>query len=109
MYPEHSKHDVANFVPKGVGLEEYEIWLFDAWGNLIWYSNEIDDNGRPTGFWNGNYTGKSILNNEGNGTSVQQDVYVWKVRAQFRNGVVWSGNDFQNKKNMPTGTLTVIR
>ncbi len=54
------------FIGVGEGIKEYEMWIFDRWGNLIYHTDDIN---KP---WDGTVQGKS-------GTVCQQDVYVWKV------------------------------
>jgi len=42
----------------------------------------------------------------------QQDVYVWKITAVFRDGSVWKNEDIGDHKGMPElkwGTITLIR
>jgi gliding motility-associated-like protein len=55
------------FIPITVGIdpENYELWIFDRWGNLIWYTNDLDEG------WDGRVQGHSEI--------VQQDTYVWKI------------------------------
>lgn len=52
----------------GIGIIEYELWVFDRWGENIFYSNDINSG------WNGK--------KHGQGNIVQQDVYVWKVKLK---------------------------
>ncbi|HRP52742.1 MAG TPA: PKD domain-containing protein, partial [Fluviicola sp.] len=99
MYPGHPDFEVANFVPKGVGLKEFELLIYDDWGNLIWSTSDLDADGRPTGYWDGTY----------NGEPVQQDAYVWKATAIFKNTEVWVGKEYPKGKIKRSGTVTVIR
>ena len=100
LYPNHSNPEVANFVPKGVGMIEYHIEIFDTFGNVIWESKSIDDEGKPTGSWDGTY----------NGVPVEQDVYVWKIQAKFKDNSSWEGREFEDETELfKTGTVTVIR
>lgn len=99
MYPGHAAFEVANFIPKGVGLSFYHIGIYDDWGNLIWESSDLDDDGRPTGYWDGTL----------NGVPVQQDSYVWKVEATYLNNTVWEGKTYPDGKIKRSGTVTVIR
>jgi PKD repeat protein len=99
MYPGHNTFEVANFIPKGVGLKAYQIWVYDAWGNLMWYSDKIDADGRPTEYWDGTFDGKIL----------PQDVYVWKVEAIFTDETSWKGKEYPNGKYSSSGTLTIIR
>jgi PKD repeat protein len=99
IYPDHPSFGVANFLPKGVGLATYEVLIYDDWGNLIWESHAIDADGRPTEAWNGKF----------NGEPVQQDAYVWKINATFKDTKVWRGKEYEGGKFRKSGTVTVIR
>lgn len=63
------------FFPKGEGIDEnkFEMWIFDRWGNLIWYTQRW-------GFgWDGKANGGSQI--------AQEDVYVWKIKLYDRAGM----------------------
>ncbi|MGQ0828039.1 MAG: gliding motility-associated C-terminal domain-containing protein, partial [Bacteroidota bacterium] len=58
------------FTPKGTGIDinDYELWIFDRWGNLIW----------QTETWGQEWDGRA-----NNGDDVAQiDTYVWKVHVR---------------------------
>lgn len=99
MYPDHSDFEVSHFVPKGVGLKTLLVQIYDDWGNLIWESNALDVNGRPTEAWDGTYKGQPV----------QQDAYVWKVIATFLDESVWEGKEYSDGIYRQAGTVTVIR
>ena len=99
MYPGHTSYEVSHFVPKGVGLKEFELLIYDDWGNLIWQTTALDANGRPTEAWDGTFEGEPV----------QQDAYVWKVTAIFIDESVWEGKEYKEKKFKKAGTVTVIR
>lgn len=71
------------FHPVYSGIVQYQLWIFNRWGELIFVSNDINIG------WDGYYKG----------SLVQQDVYVWKVKAVTVSGTVI--ND--------AGDLTLIR
>ncbi len=53
------------FMAATEGIEEFEAYIFDRWGNMLYtWTNENDG-------WNGMYRGDLV----------QEDVYVWKIRA----------------------------
>lgn len=54
-------NDVFN--GKGIGIIEYELWIYDRWGEKIFYSNDLSIG------WNG------FVKNQ----LAQEDVYVWLV------------------------------
>ncbi len=73
------------FTGMGIGIEKYEMWIFDRWGANIYYSNDI------TKGWNGTMNGKT--------KEVQQDVYVWKVKIK----------DVFEKNHDYVGHVTLLR
>lgn len=99
MSPGHTDFEVANFVPKGVGMKEFELLIYDDWGNLIWSTTALDADGRPTEHWDGTYRGEPV----------QQDAYVWKASATFKNANVWEGKEYPKGRIKRSGTVTVIR
>lgn len=74
------------FTGAGIGIKKFELWIFDRWGNLIYYTDDIN---KP---WDGKVMGKS-------GEICQQDVYVWKARV----------NDIFDKKHNYIGHVTLIK
>jgi len=59
------------FIGYGTNISEFEMWIFDRWGNNIYHCNDLNE---P---WNGS------VNNGVNGEkTAQQDVYVWKVHLK---------------------------
>jgi len=50
----------------GIGIDTYEMWIFDRWGDDIFYTNAIYNG------WNG-----STKNND-----TKQDVYTWKIKLK---------------------------
>lgn len=77
------------FFGKGIGILEYEIWLFDRWGNLIWNCHQIGkstdydgpgQDGMPASCkWDGTVVKGGADMNGNSGLRTQEDVYVWKV------------------------------
>ncbi len=75
------------FIPVCVGIDpdRYEFWVFDRWGNLIFYTDDINEK------WDGKVLGHSDL--------CQVDTYVWKVRCV----------DVLDKKHNLIGHVNLIR
>jgi PKD repeat protein len=96
--PDNSNFEVSHFLPKGVGLKEYRITIWDAWGNLLWESTALID-GRPSEAWDGTFEGKPL----------PQDAYVWKVEAVFLDDLLWQGMFYDNGFYRQSGTVTIIR
>jgi hypothetical protein len=69
---------------------------------MLWSSTLLDATGAPLESWDGTYNEKPC----------QQDVYVWKITAIFRDGSVWYNTDVGEHEGMPEvvyGTITLIR
>lgn len=81
--PTNAAHGVRLFEPKGVNIQSFEIWIYDVWGNLVWYDtwNYDTDEGTALSQWDGMY----------NGTLLQSNTYIWKIEAYFRDGRKWEG------------------
>ena len=73
------------FFVKGIGLdvEEFDIYVFNRWGEIIWEGHN------PNAFWDGTVDGKVV----------QQDVYVWKLFTR----------DLNNRSINLTGHVTLVK
>ncbi len=96
--PEQGIGDVRLFRPKGVGLKEYHMQVFSAYGELLWESRELEE-GQPAQGWDGTV----------NGQIQPQDVYVWKCFAIFEDGTVWRGEKDKNGNYKTMGSLILLR
>ena len=96
LYPESGDIGSSVFLPKGKSLIEYNLQIYDKFGNLLWENDEISEiDGSPKIGWDGT----------SNGQLLPKGTYVWKIYAKFINGP-WNGVDGNNKK---TGTVYLIR
>ncbi|MDP1747275.1 MAG: gliding motility-associated C-terminal domain-containing protein, partial [Bacteroidota bacterium] len=74
-----------SFSPKGVFIKEYEMMIFDRWGNLIFFSDDINKG------WDGKIN---------RGTEIAlQDVYVYSIRVI----------DFKKEEYLYKGIVTLLR
>ncbi len=89
------------FLPAGHSIEKYHLQIFDEWGNIIFESTSIDENGIPNEPWHGRHAKK--------GTELPMGAYVWKIDATFNDGTKWKGKDYGNNIRKPYGTVTLIR
>ena len=80
-------------------MKEYHLRIFDEWGNVIFESTSIDENGIPNEPWDGKHAKK--------GTDLPMGAYVWKIDATFNDGTKWGEKD--NNSKLPYGTVTLIR
>ncbi len=60
------------FFPLTADVIEYDLKIFNSWGEIIFSTNDVNQG------WDGYYQG--VL--------VHEDVYVWSVRSKYRNGIV---------------------
>jgi len=56
------------FYAVGINILEFEMYIFDRWGEQIFYSDNINKH------WDGKAKGGSEI--------AQQDVYIWKVNVK---------------------------
>ncbi len=77
------------FKGEGIGINNstYNMWVFDRWGMMIYYTSDINK------AWDGHMRG-----NEG-APVLQEDVYVWKVKF----------NDFMGQLHEYHGTVTLLK
>lgn len=80
--PAVADEGVSRFQPKGIGLYEYKITVFDNWGTCVWKSEQLEA-GQPAEWWDGTF----------NGTPLPGGLYKWKVSALFKDGTVREGRD----------------
>ncbi len=73
------------FTGTGVGIEKYEMWIYNRWGTMIYYTDDIN---KP---WTGKIQGKS--------EEAQQDIYTWKVELK----------DVFSKKHNYVGHVTLLK
>ena len=75
------------FFPQGIGLDDkkFEMFIFDRWGNLIYYTTDMHKG------WDGKA-------NQGNNVA-QQDVYVWKIMV----------TDIMGDKHQFIGHVTLVK
>jgi gliding motility-associated-like protein len=82
---EDGLNDVFIPVTVGVNPDKYEFWVFDRWGNLIFYTDELDEG------WDGKVLGSDKL--------CQIDTYVWKIKC----------TDVLDKRHDLIGHVNLIR
>mgnify|MGYP003846338147 FL=1 len=97
--PEFGPPEVRQFKPRGIGIAEYHIYIYDTWGNLLWESDKLSKS-EPAEGWDG----KDL-----DGNTMPQDTYVWKATATFLNGRIWPGKIYSNGQVKRYGTVTLIR
>ncbi len=97
--PEQGIGDVRLFKPAGIGLKEYKIQVFSPYGQILWESNKLTDEGKPAEAWDGTYQGKML----------PQDVYVWKAWGMFGDGTVWPGEKRDDGNYKTIGSVILLR
>lgn len=73
------------FFAKGENMHDFHMLIYDRWGNLIFYSDDMNKQ------WDGRVKADGLI--------AQQDVYVYLVTAK----------DIQNKSHRFIGTVTLIK
>jgi hypothetical protein len=97
--PDHSSPNLNVFTAKGYNLKTFKMWVYDYWGNLLFYTDKLY-NGQPLEGWNGTF----------NGVIQKVDTYVWKVQAEFLDGVIWPGQaGAKTDGNITFGNVLLFR
>ena len=96
--PLNPAHSVRTFQPKGYNLKTCQVSVYDRWGNLVWYSDAVED-GIFVGSWDGRCDGKML----------KSDTYIWKMEATFLDGQVWEGFDMGDGKKSKFGNVLLVR
>ena len=79
-----------SFNGTGYNIIEYQLWIYDRWGNMIYTTGETE-NPASSKNWDGRANdGQEIA---------QQDVYVWKVQLR----------DVFKKRHHYIGTVTIVK
>lgn len=97
--PNSLTNEIRTFIPKGSGIETWNMRIFNKWGEMIWETNKLDDKGSPVEGWDGNM----------HGTPASQGIYFWEISARFINGTEWAGMIYNNSEPKKTGTINLIR
>lgn len=101
------------FYGKSRGVKDYNIWIFDRWGNLIWDCHREDKNTKwdsdvtnpkQEGLssackWDGVVVEGGLDMGGGSHQLAQEDVYVWKVRL----------TDIFDKQHSYIGHVNIVR
>jgi len=89
---------VRSFKVIGHNFAEYEITIYDNWGNIVWYSNLLED-GKPAESWDGTKDGKPL----------KSDTYIWRINAKFADGSEWKGVKDKNGEYSKMGNINLIK
>jgi large repetitive protein len=81
----NGQNDVFIPVTQGIDEDNYELWIFDRWGNMIFYSDDLNEG------WDGKVLGGSDI--------CQIDTYVWKIKCR----------DVLDKKHDLIGRVSLIK
>jgi PKD repeat protein len=96
--PASAKNEIKIFKAKGRGIKEWQMSVFNKWGQLLWETTKLDDNA-PLEGWDGTYKGQEQ----------PQGVYYWKVDIKFINGSNWKGMTYDSSPPKKTGVIYLIR
>lgn len=96
--PASAKNEIKIFKAKGRGIKEWQMSVFNKWGQLLWETTKLDDNA-PLEGWDGTYKGQEQ----------PQGVYYWKVDIKFINGSDWKGMTYDSSPPKKTGVIYLIR
>lgn len=93
--------DANVFLPKGNALIKYHLRIFDRWGNIVFESTALDEEGKPVEAWDGRHYR--------NGTPLPMGTYTWRIDAVFNDGTIWLGEETKTGKRKNVGSVSIIR
>ena len=97
--PGNPAASVRIFKPVAFNLEYCKVWIYDAWGNLLWYGDKVED-GIFVDEWNGTYDGELL----------PTGTYIWHIDAKFLNGKKWKGTRHNTSGNPKVrGSVVLLR
>ncbi|MEP7264051.1 MAG: PKD domain-containing protein, partial [Bacteroidota bacterium] len=72
------------FLPVGINIKEgsYALEVYSKWGELLWWTDQLDDRGRPVV----PFLGKDMHDHD-----LEQGSYIWRAKATFLNNIDWEG------------------
>jgi PKD repeat protein len=97
--PNNSSMVLQKFMAKGSGIKNWNMKIFNKWGQLVWETNKLGTDGEPLEGWDGTYKG----------TAAPQGAYIWQASAIFINGSEWKGMSYNNSPPKRTGVINLIR
>jgi hypothetical protein len=97
--PGSSNPELKMYKAKGTGMKEWHMQIFNNFGEMVWESTKLDNNGAPSEGWDGTFKG----------IPVQQGVYVWQITATFINGDEWKGMSYNHSLPRRVGAIHLIR
>ncbi|HTD39423.1 MAG TPA: gliding motility-associated C-terminal domain-containing protein, partial [Mucilaginibacter sp.] len=97
--PASSNKNLNTFIAKGFGLKTWRMQIFNNFGQLVWETTKLDNDGAPVEGWDGTYKGKIV----------EQGVYIWQITATLLNGEEWKGMSYHNSSPSKTGAIHLIR
>ncbi len=89
----------ALFKPRGFNLKEYRLQIFSTYGQLLWESTKLTEDGQPAEGWDGTYRGELL----------PQDTYIWKIQAVFKDGRPWPGERAEDGRYRTRGKVFLVR
>lgn len=87
------------FTVKGSGIKQWDMRVYNSWGQLIFETTKLNNKGEPTEFWDGRYKGQDV----------QQGGYAWEISATFINGTDWRGMSYKGSAPKKAGIVNLIR
>lgn len=97
--PASSDRNLNTFIAKGSGMKTWHMQIFNNFGQLVWETTKLDNNGAPVEGWDGTYKGRIV----------EQGVYIWQISATLLNGEEWKGMSYHNSSPSKTGAIHLIR
>ena len=97
--PSGVKDELKTFKPEGSGIASYSLKIFNKWGQIIWETKNLNENGSPSEGWDGTM----------NGLPAPQGIYIWMIKATLIDRTKWEGMKYEGRKERDVGEIYLIR
>lgn len=98
--PSSLKDELRVFTLKGSGIKQWNMRVYNNWGQVIFETTKLSSKGEPVEFWDGKYKGQDV----------PQGGYQWQISATFLNGTDWKGMSYKaGAAPKKSGIVNLIR
>ncbi|MFD0794145.1 PKD domain-containing protein [Mucilaginibacter litoreus] len=97
--PASTQNELRTFKAKGQKLKEWNMQVFNKWGQLVWQTTALSGDGSPSEGWDGTFKGQPA----------PQGTYIWQATAKFQNGSEWKGMSYNGSLPKRSGVIYLIR
>ncbi|MBY0245324.1 MAG: PKD domain-containing protein [Sphingobacteriaceae bacterium] len=97
--PESDDVLVNRFKGIGVGIQSYLLVVTNKFGQELWSTSSLTEDGKPLEGWDGTYKGQAV----------PDGTYFWKAVVELKNGETWKGMTYDSSPPKTSGVFYLLR